>query len=281
MSKTKIACNVHWIPPRGFKDFIDQNKDIYMPICGGSHLKDSQDEWIKKNILMDDCKPDNISILNPILNELTTLYLVYKNLELVGSAANIGLCHYRRLFPKDALMKIDTCDGIIAKPIPLYTAGYSTNIKLQYHLCHYAEDFDILEQTIIDAGLMNEQTWDEWCNLRYLYAPCQCFVMKREVFNWYCKDLFKIVLQLPSKINLEGRDDYQKRACGFLAERFLSYWCYTMKAIGKMRWIETPLEEHLDWKPEGATDKRGMTKGVFTGDQSLPKIYEWLKTKRG
>jgi len=45
-----------------------------------------------------------------------------------------------------------------------------------------------------------------------------------------------------------------------------------MKTTGKMRWNEVELEEHLDWKPQDTTDERGMTKGMFVGDQSLAKI---------
>lgn len=117
MSKTKIICSVHWLPPTGLKEFIDKNKDIYLPICGGSHLQDSEDEWVKNNVVMDNSKKDNISVLNPILNELTTIYLVWKNLSLVGDAANIGFCHYRRLFPRESLKCIDTCDGLVSKSI--------------------------------------------------------------------------------------------------------------------------------------------------------------------
>ena len=228
MSKTKIICSVHWIPKTGFKELIDQNKDLYLPICGGSLLKDSEDQWVKDNVLMDNCKKDNISVLNPILNELTTIYLVWKNLSLVGDAANIGFCHYRRLITREALSCIDTCDGIVAKPIMLGVVGRPCPLQTQYGLCHYEEDFDMLKQTVDEAGLLDQEIWNEWASNMFLFAPCNCFVFKREVFNMFCKDLFKIALQLPGKIDVSGRDDYQKRASGFLSERFTSYWCWMM-----------------------------------------------------
>ena len=46
-----------------------------------------------------------------------------------------------------------------------------------------------------------------------------------------------------------------------------------------MRWKETELEEHLEWKPDGATDRRGMSNGMFVGDNSLEKISRWIKQK--
>ena len=133
---------------------------------------------------------------------------------------------------------------------------------------------------MIDEGIYEEQTWNRWANCYYLFAPCNMFVLKREVFNMYCNDLFKVALKLPYKIDLTGRDDYQKRACGFLCERFTSYWMFKQCFIGNMRFIGTQAEEHLDWKPSNAGDARGSYAGVYRGDESLKRIDKWLKSHK-
>ena len=209
MSMTKIIMSIHYSPVQQLREYIDNNRDLVIPVCGGSSLKDSDDEWVKKNVIMDDCRKDNISHLNKHLNELTNIYLIWKNLSLLdGHTANIGNEHYRRFFSRESIKDIDTVDGIIANPIGLGVAGFPCTLEKQYELCHYKEDFDILKQTIIDEGLMDEEVWKGWTNVNYLYAPCNCFVLKREVFNMFCKDLFKVALKLPNLIDVTGRDDY-------------------------------------------------------------------------
>lgn len=280
MSMTKIIMSIHYSPMQQLREYIDNNRDLVVPVCGGSSLKDSDDEWIKKNVIMDDCRKDNISHLNKQLNELTNIYLIWKNLSLLdGHTANIGNEHYRRFFSRESIKDIDTVDGIIANPISLGVAGFPCTLEKQYELCHYKEDFDILKQTIIDEGLMDEEAWNVWTKVNYLYAPCNCFVLKREVFNMFCKDLFKVALKLPNLIDVTGRDDYQKRACSFLSERFTSYWFFAQAARGRCRWKIVDLEYHPDWKGTNSIDSRGCFNGIFKGDQSLQKVADFIKSR--
>ena len=281
MSMTKIICNLHWTPCDQLKQHLENNKDLFVPVFGGGKevMKLCNDKWLDEHVLADDCCKDNISDLNPLLNEMTSLYLIWKNLRLLdGHTANIGLCHYRRFFPKSVLDQIDTCDGILLNPLPLGVFGRPCTLEKQYELCHVKADFQILKQLMIDEGIYEEQTWNRWANSYCLFAPCNMFVLKREVFNMYCRDLFNIALKLPYKIDLTGRDDYQKRACGFLCERFTSYWMFKNCALGNMRFIGATAEEHLDWKPSNAGDARGSYAGVYRGDESLKRIDKWLKS---
>ena len=280
MSMTKIVMTLHWTPPTELKDYIDQNKDLVVPICGGATLKNSNDEWVKKNVLMDDCRPDNISHLNQYLNELTNVYLIWKNLSLLdGHTANIGNEHYRRFFSKESIEDIDKYDGIIANPISLGVAGFHCNLERQYALCHYEDDFKVLKQTIIDEGLMDADAWKVWTNLNFLYAPCNCFILKRECFNMFCKDLFKVALKLPELIDVTGRDDYQRRACSFLSERFTSYWFFAQTYGKGMNFKTVDLEYHPEWKTPNSGDNRGCFNGVYKGDQSISKIQDYIIRK--
>ena len=280
MSKTQIIMSIHWTPPKELKDYIEQNKDLVVPICGGSVLKFSNDEWIKQNVMMDDCKALNISNLNPQLNELTNVYLIWRNLKLLdGHTANIGNEHYRRFFTRESIKDIDKYDGIIANPIGLGVAGFPCSLEEQYGLCHYADDFKKLKQIIIGEKLFDEEVWDSWTKMNFLYAPCNCWVLKREVFNMFCSDLFKVALKLPYLIDTTGRDDYQKRACSFLSERFTSYWFYAQSYRCKCRWQMVDLEYHPEWKASNSGDNRGCFNGTFKQDQSVNKIQDFLKMK--
>lgn len=129
---------------------------------------------------------------------MTSIYTVWRNPELLPSEVDaIGHTHYRRFFNKEDIEDIFNCDAIVATPLSLHVAGFGCSLEKQYELCHVKEDFDILKQTIEEEGLMDKEAWDEWRNLQYLFAPCNVFVLRREKFNEYCGDMFKVALKLP------------------------------------------------------------------------------------
>ena len=65
---------------------------------------------------------------------------------------------------------------------------------------------------------------------------CNMFVMKKEVFDNYCKWLFSILFDLENKIDIKNRNEYQKRVFGYIAERLLDVWI----AKNKIKYIEVP-----------------------------------------
>lgn len=275
-SRTCMATTTFWNLPEEAKKYFEKNSDIHLLVCGGGkkRLESLGDKWMEEHCIPDDAFKDNISHLNSSLNEWTTLYLVRKNLRVlpaVPATANIGHCHFRRFFKREDLEEIDTVDGIVAKNMPLGVCGFSCDVKKQYELLHLSRDFIILENLLRQTSFWNEDSWNEWCKLRFLYAPCNVWLLKRECFNMMMDDLLPVMLKLRELIDVAGRDDYQKRACAFLGERLVSYWLWS----SDFRLIEKPLVEMKEWKPEGATDKRGMYNGVFIGDRCLPRIQEW------
>lgn len=50
------------------------------------------------------------------------------------------------------------------------------------------------------------------------------FVMRKKVFNNYCKWLFSILFETERSINLKEYDTYQSRIFGFLSERLFNVW---------------------------------------------------------
>ena len=81
--------------------------------------------------------------------------------------------------------------------------------------------------------------------------------MKKKIFEEYCEFIFPIIFDLEQKINLEGRDGYQRRALAFISERLTSLFIYSKKNQGyRVKSIE-PLY-FSEWKPSTAIDKRGQ-----------------------
>ena len=87
------------------------------------------------------------------------------------------------------------------------------------------------------------------------FAPMNMFVMKKVLFNEWCSFIFPILFKLEETIDVEGRDNYQKRAICFLEERIFGFWCWKKMHEGN-RVKQIPIEEHLDWK-DNKLNERG------------------------
>ena len=85
---TKIITTMHWKLPQEAKDYFNEHRDLHFPVFGGGKQKmeSLNDKWLSDNCTPDDARKDNISMLNPLLNEWTTIYLVHKNLSLLPAA---------------------------------------------------------------------------------------------------------------------------------------------------------------------------------------------------
>lgn len=248
MSKTKIYATYNYQQTAPMREWYSANKDIYTLIHAGPGQSDG---------LRDDRGLDNISHLNDKVNEQTSIYWLWKHLSVADDAANIGHCGYRRVFKLDDIKDIDTVDGIVAKSFPMAYYGQQVNVAQQYYLMHIGKDFETFSDLIQDTSSFDEKSWIAWINLPFLLAPQNSFVLKREVFNIYCAEAFPFMMRLVDKIDISGRDDYQRRAVGFLMERYFSYWIFN-KSTNGWRFKEVELEFHQDWKPDPNANERGQ-----------------------
>ena len=73
----KIILNIFYNPIDALKKIIEQNKNIYVPVNGGSSLRG--DVWCGANLNFDDTG-DNISGKNDRLNEMTAVYWFWKHM---------------------------------------------------------------------------------------------------------------------------------------------------------------------------------------------------------
>jgi hypothetical protein len=200
---------------------------------------------------------DNISALNPYYNELTAYYWAWKH----SDADVVGFYHYRRYlnYVIDATWQQGATVGVKADEIMI---GYLTSDIQHERLKRILGVCDVIvpkktasERSIEDHYLHfhAREPWDAFIaalETRYpehrndidllrltpLCSICNVFVMRRELFNEYCSELFAIIDPIFEQIG-HPYDAYNNRYPGFLAERFLGFWLQ----IRRLRSFEAPL----------------------------------------
>ena len=219
--------------------------NIITPIQGGAIIEDN--ELIELN----DAICPEISKKNPIINEFSVLYVIWKyysnNLEYVG------LCHYRRYFVLkrykyffEMLVRIlkktvgyeyfikktniyiekniDKIDGIVPK---LKKIGCT--IKEHYKKNHIKEHYEIFEDVIKNDFKFLEHLLEYSSNRKKGYF-LNIFILKKDIFDKYCENVFKFLEIIEKRIDIPLENSYQKRVLGFLGERFTNlYFIYLNK----------------------------------------------------
>lgn len=210
------------------QDFVHVKNSLRKTILSGSIVN-------KKNVLeaydyYDDVE-DNISLKNPYYSELTALYWIWKN----NKSEIIGLEHYRRYFiqrinilrykplkRRNIKRILKKYDLIVPKIVKL-----NKSIKENYINSHIKQDYDLL----IDI-LKNDYPEYYHSALEYFesnqFYPANMFISSKETIDEYLSWLFSIFFKLESKlVNLDSRDDYQKRVFGFISERLFGLYIKT------------------------------------------------------
>jgi hypothetical protein len=125
---------------------------------------------------------------------------------------------------------LSICDVIIPKRNLLYPTVHSQWMK--WHEKEVWDSFiDILNKSD-GMGSLNSNIF-KFCS----YWPiCNMFIMKREIFDAYCQDLFAVIDAVFNKIGTPF-DSYNNRYPGFLAERYSGYWLFKHKITA----LEVPM----------------------------------------
>ena len=186
---------------------------------------------------------DNISRLNPFLDEVTALYWIWKN----TSHTHTGFCHYRRFFTTSAAKtfapeKILSAEEIIKilREYDIITQHEGVTEGTQREkisLSTGQPNLVKVTEKIIRAHLARTQpdyldAFDDVINGITLFA-CGIHITRRNIFNAYCEWLFSFMLDATKEIRdkiqvgdknlLELGHDYS-RVAGHFAERMLSVW---------------------------------------------------------
>lgn len=171
-----------------------------------------------------DSEGDNISEKNKNYCELTGLYWIWKH----SKSKYVGLCHYRRFFinnytfkklkEKEILETLDYYDIILPQRTKLDRTVYE-----RYRYGHCISDMDECKKVIKKLYPEYLKDFDKVMQDNKYYA-CNMFIMKKKKLDEYCEWLFNILFEVEKRIDITGRDDYQKRVFGFLSERLFSVW---------------------------------------------------------
>lgn len=212
------------------------SQDIFLPIQAGRQLSS-----LKLDIQGDDTGV-NISEKNKIYCELTAQYWAWKNLD----CDIIGLMHYRRYFKINGSKLLykpienTTREGLLKYNIPEH---YITNclkkndvilseqvchpysIEIDYSCNHVREDFELVRDVILKYYPEYASKWDFFTKKNNKCSYYNMFIMKKGLFDNFCKWQFGILAKVEENITLSPHP-YQQRALAFIAERLLSFYCY-------------------------------------------------------
>ena len=109
------------------------------------------------------------------------------------------------------------------------------SIKLQYLSCVESAPWLAFEGAIRKKYGVDEK-YLNYFEISALAPICNMFVMRWDVFNSYCEDLFEIINYVYEVVGVPY-DDYNNRYPGFLAERYLGFWLH----FNNVSYLEVPV----------------------------------------
>lgn len=182
-----------------------------IPIQAGASLAEKRICKVTDNI------GENISQKNRKYSELTAIYWIWKHVQ----APYIGICHYRRhfLIAEDMLRRLELVGADVILPVP---AVVFPDVATDYKLRHGEEKWnimlDVLREEYPQYYDVAEEEFAQEC-----YFGCNMWVMRYEIMDkflsWMFGILEKIEMKAERSADLGGKDIYQNRYIGFLAER--------------------------------------------------------------
>lgn len=187
---------------------------------------------------------DNISQLNPFLDEVTVLYWIWKNTK----HTHAGIVHYRRFFTSDIKQKTFDAEKILSAAeilsilsdydIIVQNEGISTRSQRDMMIFSTGQpDLVKVAEKIIRNHLVRRQpgylgAFDDVLSGLTLFFGGM-YITRRNIFNAYCEWLFSFIIdatkEIRDKIEINGKSleemshDYS-RIAGFFAERMLTIW---------------------------------------------------------
>lgn len=167
---------------------------------------------------------DNINALNPVINELTGIYDVWKNYDDVF----VGFCHYHRFFAKDgetlgfkqAVKELSGHDIILAFPVVYPDVSIRGSLERDFR-----EDLPTFDK-YMDLLYAAEPGLKEYFDGN-TFHPRNMFFTDRTTLNEYCEWVFNLIIPVAERFQREDFNKYPhyySRMIGFIAERLLTYY---------------------------------------------------------
>lgn len=168
---------------------------------------------------------NNISHLNPVINEITGIYWVAKN---VSSFKFIGFCHYRRWFKHIGDVKqnlrLEKWLSLGSKRIVLvepYVMEFNLIEHFDYR--HIPGKFDVVLNILSEYDKEYYNKGSNYFLGNKLY-PFNMMILKTNDLNDYVNWLYPLIELLIEKCEINSTDRYQKRLLGFATERLTGYY---------------------------------------------------------
>ena len=177
---------------------------------------------------------DNISAKNANYCELTGLYWAWKNLK----CDYVGLCHYRRHFTSENIHtdNVEKKKAVILNRkdyekllqeydviLPVKRNYYIETVRSQYEHAHNKRDLDEAEKIVSELYPEYSEAFAKVMSRTRLYI-LNMFVMKKTLFDEYCRWLFSILFELEKRIDISSYNEYEARVFGFISERLFNVW---------------------------------------------------------
>lgn len=196
---------------------------------------------------------DNIDNLNYCYCELTALYWIWKN---VSEDCIISFEHYRRVFasPKSSWFKYsflmpNEANAILEKYKIILPQKHHFKDTLfdQYAKNHVIGDLLCMKKVILSQHPDYAKNYDSFMN-GHEAVLFNMFIAEKRIIDSYCAFAFPILDEIfkEKHEDIISRDNYQKRAIGFLAERLFNIWINHNFDQGEA--FHCPVA-HLDQKP--------------------------------
>ena len=180
---------------------------------------------------------DNISTLNPYLNELTALYWVWHN----APEAIVGIAHYRRFFSNKGSNKFHAEDILTAEQArqmlnqyDMIIGGEAFSPNSQSGLMVFDAEYDAtlaadainLIKKMLERHQPNYVDSFEQLMCGQGFMCCNMMITRKYVFDAYCQWLFSFILPAAKEFipSLENVTVRRKRILGFIAERMFGVW---------------------------------------------------------
>ena len=233
------------VPPADVGIYVVTHKDADLPtlpdgyrIIHAGHALAAQDFGY-----LGDDTGDNISRLNPFLDEITALYWVWKN----SKHTHAGLVHYRRLFTTHDADTFDAEKILRAEEILQLLSEYDIIVNAEHWSNRTQLELMILStgqpgfvgvaEKIVRKHLAAAQpdyldAYDAVIN-GYVLFICGVFVTRRNIFDAYCEWLFSFILgateEMRDNVTVGGKrldemEHIYSRITGNFAERMLTVW---------------------------------------------------------
>ena len=200
---------------------------------------------------------DNISEKNKYYCELTGMYWLWKNY----SCDIIGICHYRRFFiKKERLITKEYIEKTLKKYdiiVPQSDLVIQDSVKEQYYDKHCGQDWEVCRSVIREKYPEYMNAFEHMESSR-LINKCNMIITSKEIFDQYCEWLFDILFEVEKRIDIDGKDDYQKRVMGFLSERMLKVWLLANNYRVKEQEIKQMESDEFELHSRGIELKRQL-----------------------